>query len=162
MFARIPTRHAGRAFALAALLIGSAAAMSAARAGECPADKVKANVREPVNTPANGVTDTVLASIDLAKEPIKADGRLQRVRKLVIAPGGVVPWHSHDDRPALIYVVEGEINEYNSNCSVPIVHKAGDVARETFGTAHWWKNLGDKTVTLLSFDILHDKNDHNM
>ena len=162
MFARTPTRHAGRAVALAVLLIGSAAAMSAARAGECPADKVKANVREPVNTPANGVTDTVLASIDLAKEPIKADGRLQRVRKLVIAPGGVVPWHSHDDRPALIYVVEGEINEYNSNCSVPIVHKAGDVARETLGTSHWWKNLGDKTVTLLSFDILHDKADHNM
>ena len=26
----------------------------------------------------------------------------------------------------------------------------------------WWKNLGDKTVTLLSFDILHDKSDHNM
>ena len=84
------------------------------------------------------------------------------MRKLVVAPGGVVPWHSHDDRPALIYVIEGEINEYNSNCSVPIVHKTGDVARETLGTSHWWKNLGDKTVTLLSFDILHDKADHNM
>ena len=162
MFARIPTRHAGRAFALAALLIGSAAAMSAARAGECPADKVKANVREPVNTPANGVTDTVLASIDLAKEPIKADGRLQRVRKLVIAPGGVVPWHSHDDRPALIYVVEGEINEYNSNCSVPIVHKAGEIRPETHGTSHWWQNLGNKTVILFVGDVLRDKNDHNM
>ena len=112
---------------------------SVAVAGECPADKVKANVREPVNLPATGVTDTVLATIDLAKEPIKADGRLQRVRKLVIQSGGIVPWHSHDDRPALIYVVEGEINEYNSNCSVPIVHKAGDVARETLGTSHWWK-----------------------
>jgi quercetin dioxygenase-like cupin family protein len=152
----------GRSLLLAGLLAGSATFASVAVAGECPADKVKANVREPVNLPATGVTDTVLATIDLAKEPIKADGRLQRVRKLVIQSGGIVPWHSHDDRPALIYVVEGEINEYNSNCSVPIVHKAGDVARETFGTSHWWKNLGDKTVTLLSFDILHDKNDHNM
>ena len=158
----IPNGRLGRAVAIAGLILGAAAFMSTAFAGECPADKVKANVREPVNTPANGVTDTVLATIDLAKEPIKADGRLQRVRKLVVAPGGVVPWHSHDDRPALIYVIEGEINEYNSNCSVPIVHKTGDVARETLGTSHWWKNLGDKTVTLLSFDILHDKADHNM
>ena len=81
-----------------------------------------------------GVTDTVLAQIDLSKEPIKADGRLQRVRKLVIQPGGIVPWHSHDDRPALIYIVEGEIVEYNSNCSAPILHKAGEVATETLGT----------------------------
>ena len=162
MFTRIADGHFGRSLLLIGLLAGSATFSSVAVAGECPADKVKANVREPVNLPANGVTDTVLATIDLAKEPIKADGRLQRVRKLVIQPGGVVPWHSHDDRPALIYVIEGEINEYNSNCSVPIVHKAGDVARETLGTSHWWKNLGEKTVTLLSFDILHDKTDHNM
>ena len=44
-------------------------------------------------------------------------------RKLVIEPGGVVPWHSHGDRPAIIYVVSGEIIEYASNCAVPIVHK---------------------------------------
>ena len=162
MFTRIADGHFGRSLLLIGLLAGSVTFSSVAVAGECPADKVKANVREPVNLPVTGVTDTVLATIDLAKEPIKADGRLQRVRKLVIQSGGIVPWHSHDDRPALIYVVEGEINEYNSNCSVPIVHKAGDVARETLGTSHWWKNLGDKTVTLLSFDILHDKNDHNM
>jgi quercetin dioxygenase-like cupin family protein len=138
------------------------AASTTAFAGECPADKFKAGVREPVSTPAQGVTDTVLASIDLAKEPVQLNDHLQRIRKLVIQPGGVVPWHSHTDRPALIYIVEGEIVEYASNCSVPIVHKAGDVRAETQGTSHWWKNLGDKTVTLLSFDILHDKSDHNM
>jgi len=117
----IPNGRLGRAVAIAGLILGAAAFMSTAFAGECPADKVKANVREPVNTPANGVTDTVLATIDLAKEPIKAEGRLQRVRKLVVAPGGVVPWHGDDDRPAPIYDIEGEINEYNANCSVPIM-----------------------------------------
>src|SRR5207244_1622636 len=81
-----------------------------------------------VNTPAQGVTDTVLASIDLAKEPVKLADHLQRLRKLVVQPGGVVPWHSHDDRPALIYIIEGEIVEYASSCAVPIVHKAGEVA----------------------------------
>jgi quercetin dioxygenase-like cupin family protein len=151
-----------RRVAVASLVVGSAAGISPAFAGECPPDKVKANVTKPVDFKPIGVTDTVLATIDLSKEPIKASGRMQRVRRLVIQPGGIVPWHSHDDRPALIYIIEGEINEYNNNCSVPIVHKAGDVARETYGTAHWWKNTTSKPVVLLSFDILHDPNDRNM
>jgi hypothetical protein len=55
-----------------------------------------------------------------------------------------------------------EIIEYASNCAGPIVHKAGDVVAETPEISHWWKNLGDKTVVLLSADLLHDPNDHNM
>ena len=85
-----------------------------------------------------------------------------RLRRLVIQPGGIVPWHSHGDRPAIIYVVEGSVTEYASNCAVPIVHKAGDVARETHATAHWWQNNGKAAVTLLSFDIAGDPNDHHM
>ena len=109
-----------------------------------------------------GVTDTVIASIDVAKAPFNINDRLFRMRKLVIEPMGIVPWHSHADRPAIIYIIEGEINEYASNCAVPIVHKAGDVVAETPEVSHWWKNLGDKTVVLLSADLLKDKNDHNM
>ena len=71
----------------------------------------------------------------------------------MIEPGGVVPWHSHDDRPALIYVVRARSPNMPSNCAGPIVHKAGDVARETKGTSHWWKNLGGETVVLTSSDI---------
>src|SRR5262245_495778 len=105
MFAFI--RSAGRSLALAGLLAGATALISSpAIAGACPADQFKPNVREAVTTPAGGLTDTVLAFIDLANEPIKANGYLQRIRRLVIEPGGVVPWHSHDDRPALIYIIE--------------------------------------------------------
>jgi quercetin dioxygenase-like cupin family protein len=154
--------HASRLLATAGVVSATMLFASAALAGECPADKRGVDLMKPVSTPAQGVTDTVLASIDLAKEPVKLADHLQRLRKLVVQPGGVVPWHSHDDRPALIYIIEGEIVEYASSCAVPIVHKAGEVAKETKGTAHWWKNLTDKPVTLLSFDILHDKNDHNM
>jgi quercetin dioxygenase-like cupin family protein len=156
-------RVIGRGVAVASVLAAAGAwGLGPASAGSCPADQVKTDVRAPVTTPAKGVTDTVLATIDLAKEPVKLDGHLQRVRRLVIEPGGIVPWHSHTDRPALIYIIEGEIVEYASNCAVPIVHKAGEVRAETQGTSHWWQNIGDKTVTLLSFDILHDKNDHHM
>ena len=147
---------------LIALVTALLGCSSAAFAGGCPADQQKADVRAAVTTQAKGVTDTTLASIDLAKEPVAAKDRLLRFRKLTIEPGGIVPWHSHGDRPAIIYIAEGEIVEYASNCSVPITHKAGEVRPETSGTSHWWQNLGNKTVILFVGDVMHDKNDHNM
>jgi quercetin dioxygenase-like cupin family protein len=104
---------------------------------------------------------TARRRFDLAKEA-KIKDRELRFRRLTIEPGGIVPWHSHADRPALIYVEQGEIQEFASNCEGPIVHKAGDLRRETSETSHWWKNLGDTTVILLVADVLHDKNDHHM
>jgi quercetin dioxygenase-like cupin family protein len=133
-----------------------------AQAGECPADKQMPNARQPVDFKAVGVTDTTLGSIDLGKEQAKIAGRELRFRKLVIEPGGIVPWHSHDDRPALIFVQQGEIVEYASNCAAPIVHKAGQIRAETQGTSHWWKNLGEVQVILYVGDVRHDPKDHNM
>ena len=135
---------------------------TAAFAGGCPADQTKTGVRAPVTTAAKGVTDTTLSAINLGDETIAAKDRQLRFRKLTIEPGGIVPWHSHDDRPALIFVAEGEIVEYASNCAVPIVHKQGETRPETKGTSHWWQNHGDKTVVLYVGDILHDKNDKHM
>jgi quercetin dioxygenase-like cupin family protein len=155
-------RMLGRTATIAALAIGSAVLTTTAFAGSCPADKMKADVREPVKFDAVGVTDTTLGAIDLGKEPAKIKGRELRFRKLTIAPNGIVPWHSHADRPALIFIAEGEIMEYASNCAAPIMHKAGDIRAETSGTSHWWKNLGDKTVILYVGDVLHDKSDKNM
>jgi quercetin dioxygenase-like cupin family protein len=128
----------------------------------CPADQKKPDARGPVDFKPVGVTDTVIASIDVSKAPFDIKDRNFRMRKLTIEPMGIVPWHSHADRPAIIYIVEGEIVEYASNCAVPIVHKAGDVVAETPEVSHWWKNLGDKTVVLLSADLLKDPNDKNM
>jgi quercetin dioxygenase-like cupin family protein len=152
-----------RSIVLAGLAAGSLLiGVSSAVAGGCPADKMKAEVRQPTAHAAKGVTDTVLAAIDLEKEPANIKERQLRFRKLTIEPGGIVPWHSHSDRPAVIYIAEGEIVEYASNCADPIVHKAGDIRPETSGTAHWWQNLGNKTVVLFVGDVLHDKNDKNM
>ncbi len=130
-----------------------AAAPASALAGSCPADKMGVDVRAPDNTPAKGVTDDVLTSIDVAKEPSAIQGRLFRMRRLIILPGGVVPWHSHGDRPAIIYVVSGEVTEYASSCSVPIVHRAGDATPELHVTSHWWRNTGKTTAVLLSADL---------
>jgi quercetin dioxygenase-like cupin family protein len=142
------------AVALIALASAGFAATSAL-AGECPADKRVADGKGQPPGPSmpQGVTDVVRASTDIAKAPFNISGRLFRLRELTMLPGGIVPWHSHNERPAMIYVVSGEVVEYASSCAVPIVHKAGDVAPETAGTSHWWKNTGSTTATLISVDL---------
>jgi len=124
-------------------------------AGECPADKRVADGQgqKPGPSAPVGVSDVVRASTDLAKEPAAIKGRQFRLRQLDIQPGGIVPWHSHNERPAMIYVVSGEVVEYASSCAVPIVHKAGDIAPEKSGTSHWWKNTGGTPAVLISVDL---------
>ena len=135
-------------------------AIATATGGECPAGKMVASGHGQTAgaTAPKSVTDTVIGSIRLADEPnVGVMDRQFRLRRLEIKPGGEVPWHSHEVRPALIYVVQGEVTEYASTCAVPIVHRAGEVAAETHATAHWWKNTGKKTAVLLSADLLHDQ-----
>ena len=149
-------------FALAGIVAASITIAPAAFAGECPADKMKPNVRPMVDYKPAGVTDVTLGSINLEKQPANIKDRELRFRKLTIEPGGIVPWHSHDDRPALIFVQQGEIVEYASNCAEPILHKAGEIRPEVSGTSHWWKNLGKETVILYVGDVRKDPHDHNM
>jgi quercetin dioxygenase-like cupin family protein len=155
MFQENESRGSGRSLlvfgALAGIVLGASVIATGASAGECPADQVKPDAREPVNVEAVGKTDTVIATIDVEEEQ-GVDGRIFRMRRLEIEPGGLVPWHSHAERPAIIYIIEGTIEEYASNCAVPIVHKAGDVTAETKERSHWWKNTGDETVVLISAD----------
>jgi quercetin dioxygenase-like cupin family protein len=153
-----------RKVAIAAVVTAAGiATVSTAMAGECPADKIVADGKgQPMGaTEPKDVTDNVLAMIDLSKENVKADDHQFRMRQLVIQPGGIVPWHSHADRPALIYVVSGEITEYASTCAIPLVHKAGEVSVDA-GRSHWWQNTGKTPVVLISADILHNANDVNM
>jgi len=145
-----------RRVALAGVVAGTLSlAATMANAGECPNDKKVADGQgqKPGTAAAKDVTDVVRASTDLSKEPAAVNGRLLRLRQLDIKPGGIVPWHSHDNRPAMIYIVSGEVVEYASNCAAPIVHKAGDVASEKAGTSHWWQNTGNAPVVLISVDL---------
>jgi len=79
--------------------------------GECPADQKKPNAREAVDFKEVGVIAKVIASIDVADTPFNIKDRLFRLRRMTVEPGGIVAWHSHADRPAIIYIIEGEINE---------------------------------------------------
>jgi quercetin dioxygenase-like cupin family protein len=147
--------------ALTGIVAGTMSVAAAiANAGECPAGKQvpDGQGQKPSTAAAKDVTDVVRASTDLSKEPAAINGRLFRLRQLDMKPGAIVPWHSHANRPAMIYIVSGEVIEYASNCAVPIAHKAGDAAAERNGTAHWWQNSGSSTAVLISVDLFPVEN----
>jgi len=137
-------------------LLAATFATTPAFAGQCPAGQEAANPLSGHPTMPKDVTDTTIGSIDLGPEIAVPDRQL-RTRKLVLQPGGVVPFHSHADRPAIIYTMSGEVTEYRSNCRVPIQHKAGDVSREAGGISHYWINNGKAPAVLLSSDVHHGK-----
>ena len=137
--------------AAAALLLSGA---FAAQAGECPKDKMALFPREIESKDSVGVTRETLGLIDLKGWRGTGDLFL-RTRRLVIAPGGIVPTHNHDDRPTLVYIISGEIIEHNTVCLAPINWKGGEVSREFGpGFGHWWENKGTEEVVLTSSDVV--------
>ena len=151
-----------RAIAAAAFVATSGFAFHA-QAGECPADKRMPNARQPVDFKAVGVTDTTLGSIDLGKEKAKIAGRELRFRKLVIEPGGIVPWHSHDDRPALIFVQQGEIIEFASNCAGADPSQGRRDPGRNARARRIGGRISVKCRSILYVgDVRHDERDHNM
>jgi len=155
---------------LASLGLGAAALVAfgrAAVASDCPADEVRldGSGQQAGATMPKDVTDVILASLPLSEETeVRVSDRLFRLRRLEIKPGGEVPWHSHADRPAIIYIERGEITEYRNLCAVPVVRKAGDAIPENHMVSHWWKNTGKETAVVLSADLFHvsDPNGHMM
>ena len=115
--------------------LGAAAVLGlgrSAHATACPPDKVRldGSGQKPGATMPKDVTDSVIASM-VEETEVGVNDRLFRLRRLEIKPGGEVPWHSHADRPAIIYIVQGSITEYRSTCRDPLVHKAGDAITKT-------------------------------
>ena len=82
------------ATAVIATLFGAGGAF----AGSCPAENVLTRPREIIDAPDIGVTRDILSAVELRGWRGLGDFLL-RTRRLVVAPGGVVPTHQHDDRP---------------------------------------------------------------
>ena len=96
-----------------------------------------------------------LGKFGLGKELAGMEGRDIRVRLWTMKPGGIVPVHSHKDRPAQIYVLSGEVVEHRSDTDTPHVYKKGDLSLEAEGVVHWWENTGGETVLLLAVDVFN-------
>ena len=83
----------------------------------------------------NGVTAEVLATVDLGPEIEGMAGRQLRMRMVTIEPGGVFgPMHDHNDRPGIVYILQGTITD----------HRNG-VARD-YGPGVGWLELSPEVV----------------
>ena len=113
-----------------------------------------------INPPTEPVDeeDTTLCFIDLAKVHLPEgsaplEQRQMRFRRVDVGPGGIVPFHSHENRPAILFIIEGEIVEYNSRSEQPKLHKAGSIVAEHGDVSHWWKNDTDQPVIIYAADL---------
>ena len=90
--------------------------------------------------------------LDLAPWAGDMMGRQLRIRKLDIAPGGVIGIHSHDDRPDVSYLVQGTLTErrageFLESRASDTLHAAGK------GVTHWIENRGPAPAVLIVADI---------
>ena len=130
------------------------ALMHSAAAGQCPANQVLTTPRAIEEAPDVGVEREILSMVHLRNWRGVGDLYL-RTRRLTVAVGGIVPFHDHDDRPSIVYIVSGEIEEISRLCAVPILHRAGEWTPEFgVGHAHWWRNVGNVPVVLTSSDVV--------
>lgn len=76
-----------------------------------------------------------------------------RVRFFEIEPGGIVPLHNHDDRPAVVIITQGEIVEHRSDQAEPVTLGPGAVSLEAPGITHWFENVSDETLHGYGVDL---------
>ncbi len=105
----------------------------------------------------NTLKPETLEIIDLSKELPGLDGRQLRMRKVVLQRGGAIPPHSHSDRPAIVYVLQGRVREHRSDQDVPLVYGAGESMTEHAAVHHWIENISDEPVIGIVVDIPNPK-----
>ena len=104
-----------------------------------------------------GYTTPKTVVIDLAKEIPSMAGWQLRLRILNIAPGGHIGLHSHKDRPAVVYFMQGTDTVTCDDGSSQTFHP-GDTIGETGKTVHWHRNDGKDAVILITADIFKPAN----
>ena len=105
-------------------------------------------VAQPPNR--TGVTWTQLGEIDLGPE-VGFDGHALRGRLVTLPPGGMIPTHSHNDRPSMLYMVEGVATEHRGD--TVIEHHPGEGFRIGKDTPHWVENRTQAKAAYVEVDV---------
>ena len=99
-----------------------------------------------------GQSDQLLRSIDLSTELDSTKGRPLRMRKVTLQPGGVLGLHNHVDRPAVTYLLQGQMT-YHQEGKPDLVANPGDGFAEGRATTHWAENTGKVPAIWIAVDI---------
>jgi quercetin dioxygenase-like cupin family protein len=100
-----------------------------------------------------GVTVTVLGTVDLGPEIDGMAGRQLRMRLVTMAPGAVFgPVHDHVDRPGIVYILQGTITDHRNGVATD--YGPGLGWPEDRNTMHWLENRGAVPAVEISVDIV--------
>ena len=99
-----------------------------------------------------GLSATPLKSLDLTSEIQTVHGRPLRMRKITLQPGGVIGLHTHRDRPAVSYMLEGEVTYHQEGKPTTVV-RAGEGIAEGKDTTHWAENKGTVPAVWIAVDV---------
>jgi quercetin dioxygenase-like cupin family protein len=131
--------HRSVSFIFFALVLGCSVVI--ANAADAPKDN-------------KGFTSSKATVVDLGPEFNGMMGRQLRLRVLTIEPGGYIGLHSHKDRPAVVYFLQGTDTVIRDDGTSQTFHP-GDTTGETGATVHWHRNDGNDSVILITADIFN-------
>jgi quercetin dioxygenase-like cupin family protein len=110
-----------------------------------------AGQRQPP-TETVGQSEEILRAIDLTNELDSTKGRPLRMRKVTLQPGGVLGLHNHVDRPAVTYLLQGQMT-YHQQGKPDLVANPGDGFAEGRATTHWAESTGKVPAVWIAVDI---------
>ena len=99
-----------------------------------------------------GQSEEQLRSLDLTGELESGKGRPLRMRRITVQPGGALALHNHVDRPAVTYMLQGEMT-YHQQGRPDVVVRPGDGFAEGRATTHWGENTGKVPAVWIAVDI---------
>ena len=78
------------------------------------------------------------------------------MRVLTIEPGGHIGMHSHKNRPAVVYFMQGTDEVGLADGTKKTMHP-GDTSTATGNTTHYHRNIGKDNVVLIAVDVFQPK-----
>ena len=99
-----------------------------------------------------GQSEEALRSIDLTTELESGKGRPLRMRRITVQPGGALALHNHVDRPAVTYMLQGEMT-YHQEGRPSVTVRPGEGFAEGRATTHWGENTGKVPAVWIAVDI---------
>ncbi len=102
-------------------------------------------------TETRGVTEKVVAAVELGPEIEGMAGRKLRMRLITIEPGGATAVHTHKDRPGTVYILQGNITDHRDGGATE--YGPGPGWTEDKATTHWIQNMGTTPAVEISVDV---------
>jgi quercetin dioxygenase-like cupin family protein len=99
-----------------------------------------------------GQSEEALRSLDLTNELESIKGRSLRMRKITLQPGGMQALHNHVNRPAITYLLQGQMT-YHQEGKPDLVANPGDGFAEGRSTTHWGESTGRVPAVWIAVDI---------